>query len=80
MATVMTKRGTQDNVATYEHVCDTTADMAAINPQYINLGSTCLVVDGESGGLEVYIADSNKGHLELNKLYFQLEVQQWGLL
>jgi len=60
MATVMTKRGTQDNVATYEHVCDTTADMAAINPQYINLGSICLVINGESGGLEVYISDSNK--------------------
>lgn len=60
MAAVMTKRGTQDNVATYEHVCDTTADMAAINPQYINLGSICLVINGESGGLEVYIADSNK--------------------
>lgn len=60
MATVMTKRGSQDNVVTYTHVCDTNADMAAINPQYINLGSTCLVVDGESGGLEVYIADSNK--------------------
>ena len=60
MAAVMTKRGTQDNVVTYEHVCDTTADMAAINPQYINLGSICLVINGESGGLEVYIADSNK--------------------
>ena len=41
MATVMTKRGSQDNVVTYTHICD-------------------LVVDGESGGLEVYIADSNK--------------------
>ena len=60
MAAVMTKRGTQDNVVTYEHVCDTNADMAAINPQYINLGSICLVINGESGGLEVYIADSNK--------------------
>lgn len=56
---IMTKRGQQDNVITYEHFCDTTADMANINPDYITLGSVCVVVDGDAG-LEIYIADSNK--------------------
>ena len=60
MATIMTKRGQQDNVVTYEHVCDTTADMADIDPQYITLGSICLVLTGETGGLEVYIANSSR--------------------
>ena len=59
MATIMTKRGQQDNVVTYEHVCDTAADMADIDPQYITLGSICLVLTGETGGLEVYIANSS---------------------
>lgn len=65
MATIMTKRGTQDNVLTYEHICDTTADMASIDPQYITLGSTCLVTQGESGGTEAYIANSNKEWIEI---------------
>jgi len=60
MATIMTKRGQQDNVVTYEHICDTTADMVDIDPQYITLGSICTVLKGESGGLELYIANSNK--------------------
>lgn len=60
MATIMTKRGQQDNVVTYEHVCDTTADMADIDPQYITLGSICLVLTGTTGGLEVYIANSSR--------------------
>ena len=57
---IMTKRGSQDNVVTYEHICDTTADMQAIDPHYVTLGSACIVVNGESGGLEAYIANSNK--------------------
>lgn len=55
----MTKRGQLDNVVTYEHFCDTTADLNNIDPQYINLGSVAVVVQGDSG-LEVYIANSNK--------------------
>lgn len=55
----MTKQGSQDNIITYEHICDTTADMKNIDPKYITLGSTCVVVNGE-GGLEMYIATSNK--------------------
>lgn len=60
MANIMTKRGNQDNVITYEHICDTSADMANIEPQYKTLGSVCIVIQGASGGLEVYITGSNK--------------------
>ena len=60
MAWIMTKRGSQDNIITYEHYCDTMADRAKIDPQYITLGSTCIVVEGESGELEAYIAKSDK--------------------
>ena len=60
MASIMTKRGSQDNVATYEHICDNTSDMASIEDKYATLGSTCIVLKGESGGMEVYIAGSDK--------------------
>lgn len=60
MAHIMTKRGSQDNVITYEHYCDTMEDMNDINPNEITLGSTCIVVEGESGELEAYIAKSDK--------------------
>lgn len=59
MAAIMTKRGSQDNVVTYEHICDTRADMASIDDRYATLGSTCIVLKDGSGGIEVYIADSN---------------------
>lgn len=58
--TIMSKRGNLDNVVTYEHICDTTADMQKIDSKYITLGSTCIVVSGDTGGMEVYLADSNK--------------------
>ena len=60
MANIMTKRGSIDNEITYEHICDTAADMASIDKQYKTLGSVCIVIQGESGGLEVYIAGSNR--------------------
>ena len=60
MANIMTKRGSQDNIITYEHYCDTIADMNNIDSQYITLGSVCIVITGESGGLDVYIAGSDK--------------------
>lgn len=59
MATVMTKRGQQDNVVSYEHFCDTTADLNDIAPEYITLGSVAIVVQGDAG-LEVYMAKSDK--------------------
>ena len=62
--TKMTKVGNQDNVLTYEHVCDTTADLNNIDPEYINLGSIAIVLHG-SAGIEVYMADSNKQWVSL---------------
>ena len=60
MAHIMTKCGSQDNIITYEHYCDTMEDRAKIDPKYITLGSTCIVVEGESGELEAYVAKSDK--------------------
>ena len=64
MAAIMTKRGSQDNVTTYEHICDTDADMANIEPKYITLGSVAIVLQGEMG-LGVYMANSNKQWISL---------------
>ena len=65
MAHIMTKQGHQDNANTYEHFCDTTADMALIDPKQITLGSVCLVLEGASGGLEIYLAKSDKTWVKL---------------
>lgn len=59
MAHKMTRRGSLDNVITYEHYCDTIADLAKIDPNEINLGTIALVVEG-TAGLEVYMAKSDK--------------------
>jgi hypothetical protein len=59
MANIMTKRGSQDNIVTYEHICDTSADLENIDPRYITLGSIAVILHGASG-LEFYMADSNK--------------------
>ena len=61
---IMTKRGSQDNIVTYEHICDTTADLQNIDPQYITLGSVAIVLQG-SAGLEVYMATSQKEWVSL---------------
>lgn len=58
MAAIMTKRGSMDNIVTFEHICDTMADMASIERAYTTLGSVCIVLQGEGGGLEVYMANS----------------------
>lgn len=59
---IMTKRGTQDNVVTYEHFCDTAADKQNIDPKYITLGSVCVVLDDETTNHELtfYLAKSDK--------------------
>lgn len=59
MATKLTKRGKLDNEITYEFVCDTSADLQAIGKQYIVLGSTAIVLEGDVG-FEVYMANSQK--------------------
>ena len=62
MAHITTQRGTQDNVVTYTHFCDTKADMASIDKKEITLGSVCVVLEDESSsnGLEFYLAKSDK--------------------
>lgn len=61
---IMTKRGSLDNVVTYEHVCDTAADMENIDPQYITLGSVAIVLK-DPDSLNVYMANSNKEWISL---------------
>lgn len=67
MAQIMTKRGNMDNIVTYEFVCDTTADLATINPQYVTMGSVAIVIRGESG-FEVYMANSQKEWINLGSI------------
>lgn len=61
----MTKRGSADNVVTFEHICDELADLNNIDPNYINLGSVAIVLSGSTGGLEVYMANSDKQWVNL---------------
>lgn len=56
---VLVKSGNECNVVTYKHFCDTTEDMKNIDPRKINLGSSCVVING-SGGINTYLADSSK--------------------
>ena len=67
MSSIMTKRGNQDNIVTYEFVCDETADLAMIEPQYITMGSVAVIIQGDSG-FEVYIANSKKEWINLGAL------------
>ena len=60
MAYKMTKRGSQDNEITYEFICDTLTDMNAIENKYRSIGTIAIVLEGESGSLEVYITDSKR--------------------
>ena len=57
---IMTKRGNQDNVVTYEHYCDTNADLANIPKNQTTLGSTAIVLKDENDELGIYIAGSDK--------------------
>lgn len=54
---VMTKRGQLDNVVTYEHMCDTMADLNSVSFEESTIGSTAIVLQGDSGSMEVYIAN-----------------------
>ena len=65
MSAIMTKRGNMDNVVTYEFVCDTTADLSAIEPGYVTMGSVAIVIQGDSG-FEVYMANSKKEWIMLS--------------
>lgn len=61
---ITSRRGQLDNVATYEFICDTKDDLAAIDPRNITLGSVAIVLKGESG-LEVYMSTSDKEWISL---------------
>lgn len=54
-----TKRGQQDNIVTFEHICDTIEDLEKIDSNYITLGSVAIVLQGTMG-VEVYMATSDK--------------------
>lgn len=56
----MTKRGSQDNVVTYEHYCDTKADLDNIPQDTITLGSVAIVLKDEGNEMGIYLANSNK--------------------
>lgn len=60
MAYKMTKRGSLDNEITYEFFCDNIEDMEAIEKAYRVLGTIAIVLEGESGGLEIYITNSTR--------------------
>lgn len=57
---ILTKRGSLDNVITYEHYCDAKSDLANIPKSQITLGSTAIVLQDEEGGMGIYIAGSDK--------------------
>ena len=62
--TIMTKRGSLDNIITYEHICDTTADLSNIPSEQTTLGSVAIVLK-DPDGLGVYIATSAKEWIPL---------------
>ncbi len=63
---IMTKRGNEDNIVTYEHICDEASDLSNIDPAYITLGSVAIVLTGESGAVEIYMANSSKEWINLS--------------
>ena len=65
MAHVMTKRGSSDNVVTYEHFCDTEEDLQNIPVDEITLGSIDVIVDSENNTIIPYIANSAKQWIPL---------------
>ena len=64
MSSIMTKRGNQDNIVTYEFVCDTIADLQTIEPKYVTMGSVAIVIRDNSG-LKVYMAKNKKKWINL---------------
>ena len=65
MAATMTKRGQQDNVITYEFVCDNLTDLNAIESKYRTIGSVAIVIEGDAG-FEVYMANSKKEWINIS--------------
>lgn len=65
MASIMTKRGTQDNIATYEFFCDTHEDLENISTAYMTLGTVAIVLHDTGDKLGAYISDSEKNWVSL---------------
>lgn len=63
---VMTKRGSLDNIVTYEHFCDSKADLDNIPKSQITLGSTAIVLQDENDSMGVYLATSQKEWVEIS--------------
>lgn len=63
---IMTKRGSFDNIITYEHYCDTKADLANIPQSQITLGSVAIVLQDENDSMGIYIASSDKQWNEIS--------------
>lgn len=61
---ITTKRGSMDNIVTFEHICDVKDDLNKIDPREITLGSVAIVLKGQSG-VEVYMATSSKEWVKL---------------
>lgn len=65
---IMTKRGQIDNIVTYQYYCDTANDLQDIPQQHTTLGSVAIVLSGSDGGLQIYIANSNKQWNQLTSI------------
>ena len=63
---IMTKRGSLDNVITYEHFCVTKADLINIPKSQITLGSVAIVLQDENDSMGIYIAGSDKQWNEIS--------------
>ena len=57
---ITSKRGSLDNIVTYEHYCDAKADLANIPQNQITLGSVAIVLKDENDTMGIYLANSNK--------------------
>lgn len=62
---VMVKRGSLDNVVTFQHFCDTIEDLSNIPANQITLGSVAIILGEEGEDLQIYIANSEKEWLSI---------------
>lgn len=57
---IMTKRGSLDNIVTFEHVCDTMSDLNNIPKEQITLGTTAIVLNDDNSAMAVFMANSKR--------------------
>lgn len=63
---IMTKKGSFDNIITYEHFCDNKSDLANIPVSQITLGSIAIVLKDDNNTMGIYIADSSKNWVAMS--------------